>query len=682
MNSILEQNLYYFENLQTVKKSLNDLCLSVSEIQLKEKNNREKSEWYSKLIKFEQDQQKQVNNSNSSSSSVYFTNQNVFASSSSSSTSSSNYESSSESETQNDYLSEHQSAMSLSQSSLSSAYSSSSFIASVTSEDINTSNDASSSSLSTNEYLENYLLNTKIIRNQLESEYEKKYAKYLALKENVSNLNLNLNTLHEKLDNVKVDNISLSENVKSLRKQVDFYQNLKELKQQEEKKEEENLSQILDLEWLKAEMSQIKKETNLDYDTFNKEIINEYEEYLEKDLLEQIDLDEIEYNKEADEFEAESDLILNDLSELNKELSESVTEYEQLSETNQKLNDRLIQLSTNICSYSDLSPEEQDKLILNYSVKSLERQIENMKTEIKEQKNELNETKNKLIKKEINNNLLEPSQLDSFDATQNSTSKPIINSNINTNNDLKVRPYNSQIEYTKSNLFAYLIINFDVTRNYLATNKQVDLNFNSLRIVHDSIDGHNLVIENSHKILDLDLSEWTLRREIQNCVDIDSQLREQSSLNNIDNKEIIEFKFPKGFRLKRRKKINLIAAGNSYETKMKPTMSCTSLNNSDKNNNNLKKKLKSKKSLMTSSHSLANLNGIIMTPTITQTKCACCACKLLTTRKGGDDVFEAKEINTWGSGLLVVTKFINSKNIVKLVNFKIIKHIWMNSEKN
>ena len=208
-----------------------------------------------------------------------------------------------------------------------------------------------------------------------------------------------------------------------------------------------------------------------------------------------------------------------------------------------------------------------------------------------------------------------------------------------------------------------------MTRNYLVQ-PNLNLNFNNLRIVHDSIDGHNLVIENSHKILDLDLSEWTLRREIHNCVEFSSN--EPISLSS--NPDIIEFKFPKGFRMKRRKKINLIAAA-KLQPKLKSTISCNSLNETSK-------KIKGKNSKIGSMMSLDM--GAVAVPTITQTKCACCACKMLTTRKGGGDmdIFEAKEINSWGTGLLIVTKFINSKNIVKLINFKLLKHIWINNNNN
>ena len=81
----------------------------------------------------------------------------------------------------------------------------------------------------------------------------------------------------------------------------------------------------------------------------------------------------------------------------------------------------------------------------------------------------------------------------------------------------------------------------------------------------DSLDGHSIVIENSHKILDFDLSDWTLRREIQNYpnfdmvnsadavtvpfkIPVEGDVKLIAENEGSDSKliEIIEFKFPKG----------------------------------------------------------------------------------------------------------------------------------------
>ena len=317
-----------------------------------------------------------------------------------------------------------------------------------------------------------------------------------------------------------------------------------------------------------------------------------------------MEIHEAEFNKEADKFEAESDQILGELSELNQQLIESVVEYESLSRTNQVLTERLIQLSNSMCSFSQLSPADQDCLILNFSVKNLEREVSATRSDIKAKKKELSLVKSSLIQKDIID-LLEPSERHLINpqtnpwlnvATLNPSSLMLKqhyseqksqHEQTQTNNiqqqilqnkpqeqryELNIRPYNSQIEYTKSNLFAYLKLNFDLTRNYYAlankqNSKQINNSLNCLRIVVDSIDGHSIVLENSHKILDFDLSEWTLRREIQNCpnfnlfntshieapvvplLKISADLNEHPvDADSHDSKliTIIDFKFPKG----------------------------------------------------------------------------------------------------------------------------------------
>ncbi len=286
--------------------------------------------------------------------------------------------------------------------------------------------------------------------------------------------------------------------------------------------------------------------------------------------------------------------------------------------------------------------------------------------------------------------------------------------------ELNIRPYNSQIEFTKSNLFAYLKLNFDLTRNYYNANSKQNSggkqhltnsgNNNCLRIVLDSIDGHSIVLENSHKILDFDLSEWTLRREIQNSPNFDIfnstepvllpsplklKVSDTDNAENLDSKlvTVIEFKFPKGFKLKRRKKVNLIAAAAKKDSSnnalaqnvttninSQNSFSCNSLNELGSKKKFMKKSL-SNSSLVANNMTTANTANTNNT-SITLNKCACCSCKMLTTRQGDIDVFEAKEVANWGTGLLVVTKFINSKNITKLINYKCLKHIWVNNNYN
>jgi hypothetical protein len=148
----------------------------------------------------------------------------------------------------------------------------------------------------------------------------------------------------------------------------------------------------------------------------------------------------------------------------------------------------------------------------------------------------------------------------------------------------------------------------------------------------------------------------------------------------------------KGFKLKRRKKVNLIAAGSADKLDSttnisgQNSFSCNSLNETTTGELTPNKKAVKLTTAATgglnnkfaSNGSLSN-NVKNIFPSITMNKCACCSCKLLTTRQGDVDIFEAKDIASWGTGLLVVTKFINSKNITKLVNYKCLKHIWVNN---
>ena len=464
--------------------------------------------------------------------------------------------------------------------------------------------------------LEAHLSNAKLVRTQLESDYDKKISAIFDLKDNVNKLNSNLNELNNNLDDARTTNVNLNESVRSLRKEIEFYRKLNTTSRERPVGFVRPLPPPpppptqsyakMDEFWFQSELDRVKKEAHQEFEQFNKQQLNAYEDYLEKNLLSQLEMHEAEFNKEADKFEAESDQILDELSELNQQLIESVVEYESLGRTNQVLTERLIQLSNSMCSFSQLSPADQDCLILNFSVKNLDREVSAARSDIKARKKELSLVKSSLIQKDIID-LLEPSERHLINpqtnpwlnvATLNPSSLMLKqhyseqksqHEQTQTNNiqqqimqnkpqeqryELNIRPYNSQIEYTKSNLFAYLKLNFDLTRNYYAlankqNSKQINNSLNCLRIVVDSIDGHSIVLENSHKILDFDLSEWTLRREIQNCPNFDlfnnnashveapvvpllkisADLNEQPiDADSQDSKliTVIDFKFPKG----------------------------------------------------------------------------------------------------------------------------------------
>lgn len=172
----------------------------------------------------------------------------------------------------------------------------------------------------------------------------------------------------------------------------------------------------------------------------------------------------------------------------------------------------------------------------------------------------------------------------------------------------------------------------------------------------------------------------------------------------------IEYKFPKGFRLKRRKKINLIAAGkqtsdslhnqnlNSFfeptsEAKLshKLSLSCNSLNGVESDSLRTSAVKMRRLAPIKSACSSLSLNRpqtqVISSEkrkeenkSTSKAKCSCCACKTMTTRKGDIEFFEVEEIANWGSGILVLTKLINTKNVIKMVNYRYLKHIWVNDQ--
>ena len=414
-----------------------------------------------------------------------------------------------------------------------------------------------------------------------------------------------------------------------------------------------------------------------------------------------LELDTLEsaYNEQADLIDQESEMLLADLAQLNSESEANLFEYEHLRSENDRLNERLIALSTCLCSFSDMSPSQQDALITNYSNLSIKRLVETKRREVKELKAEMARVKSSYIQK---TDLL-------FDEAKHYSSS-FSSSSAGPKNKLRA-PYHAEIEYTKSNLFAYFVIRFDLL------NSMNSINLNSggsgsvncfLKIVSDSVDGHSITIENSHKILDFDLSEWTIRREVHSTVRADLIKRKKldmecakakmaaskpvnwKSVTSLDSNasahadsepaasvEVIQYKFPRNFKLKRRKKISLVASG-VKGVKTKSLLSCNSL--SDMNGKTV---ASGKRSTLTgSSSSLAGVaNYTTGLSQITKSKCACCACKIMLTQKKGDvDSLEIKEVSSWGSGLLVVTKFINSKNVAKLIDYKFVQHIWVNSQ--
>ena len=506
-----------------------------------------------------------------------------------------------------------------------------------------------------------------------------------------------------------------------------------------------------------------------------------------------------EFNSAADLFDLESNEIIDELIELNGQLSDDFVEYESLQRINYELNTRLVDISSNLTAYSSLSEEEKDLVVVKYTNRSLQTQVATLQANIKDLKKELAQIKEKHIGKSAMSLLIQQQQKINTQpppppslsiaikkaekmserksaipikkssvtskegvavksSTTSSVSKlksnnifkfnPVLDNkefllldHLKLNQKFQLRSNYAQIEYTKSNLFAYFVIKFDLIFNINSfkhhqtssssssssslppTSSSTSSNSKSilcnLKIINDSFDGHSIIIENSHKILDIDLSDWTLRREIYNSapfIDKDNIYNEIVSkcsvltdidnlapLNEGNNVDIIEFKFPSNFKLKRRKKINLIAAGpknstidfslfndeSAYFVK-KSTLTSTSLcslscnNLSDLNSRYERNKLSSASSTLSlaSSGASSTTSMSSVKSKLIASKCACCSCKMLVKRKGDVEFFEIGEIPTWGSGILVITKLVNNKGLVKLINFKFLKHIWVNNCKS
>lgn len=446
--------------------------------------------------------------------------------------------------------------------------------------------------------LETYLNTLNQDRSHLNEQYMFKLAECEKLKNKCNKLNDKLFNLNDSLDTVRLDNYTLSNRINSLRREINFYKNFYQ------GTSNLNNSVVFDCQrWYLNELDQLKRDIRQEFESNLKNDLESYETCLQDQILDEIDQIQLNYEKEYDKVEAESTALLNELSELNENLYRDFDEYQQLRSQNTQLNNRMIELSNKLLEFNQMDESLQNKMILNYTVKCLSKDVEKQREHVTNLHKQFNKLKIDLSKKNILG----------FNQTQ-----------------FNLKPYTAQIENTKSNLFSYLIVKFDFIYNSVSGKNRSILN--SLKI-NDSMDGYWLTLENDHKILDIDLSEWTIRREIYNSVD-------ESQPN-----KIIEYKLPKLFKLKRRKKVNFVCSKNLDEDDDKN--SCSSL----------------------------TLNSL---PKLTQLKCACCACKLVVKRNGDTDILEVSDIENWGTGSLIVTKLIDKKNALKMANFKFLKKIWIN----
>lgn len=606
--------------------------------------------------------------------------------------------------------------------------------------------------------LEAYLSSLNRTCSELRCDYEKKLNECIDLKENVLNLNNELTSLNDNLDQVRVENITLKDSIKNMEMEVEF---LKKKNSLSSSKQDSNENK----EWLMNELKEAKKGIEAEYADFANEQLEFYEEELKNELMDEIDTMDDQLNKDAELFDTESNQIIDELIELNGQLADDLVEYEKVQLINLQLNTRLVEISSNLTAYTSMSDEQKEFVILKYSNRTLESELATLRTQIKDMKKELASIKEKHVEKSAACYVKNSSIIQQPDKSKLPTSKPkafqpnkivgkeskkaavkkaanvikftptldnnefVLLDHLKLNQKFQLRSNYAQIEYTKSHLFAYFVIKFDLIFNInsfkqnasqLASslppsstpNNGSKSILSNLRIISDSFDGHSIIIENSHKILDIDLSDWTLRREIYNSgpfIDnnqIYNEILSKCSTIDIENSssepsvsesdvEIIEYKFPKNFKLKRRKKINLIAAGGGRESSSKlaklsrgslskcSSFSCTDLSRNPEPSppNNQMTPASSTLSLVSDGGSSTTSMSSVKSKLIAS-KCACCSCKMLVKRKGDVEFFELDEIPSWGSGILVITKLVNNKNAVKLVNFKFLKHIWVNNTKH
>ena len=189
----------------------------------------------------------------------------------------------------------------------------------------------------------------------------------------------------------------MNENVSNLRKQIEFYQKLRNFKTSTPSSSFE-CDHGSSLQPNSIDMETIKNDLRNEFEEFNKQQIDEYEDYLAQECLNELESLETEYNIQADIIDEQSSSILNDLEKLNKESEENLLEYEHLRNQNNQLNERLIMLSTSLCSFNSMTPDQQDVLITNYSNLNLKRLIKTRTEEIKELKNEITLS---LVKKKV-----------------------------------------------------------------------------------------------------------------------------------------------------------------------------------------------------------------------------------------------------------------------------------------
>lgn len=546
----------------------------------------------------------------------------------------------------------------------------------------------------------NKLLNEKHgFLKQLSQDYTVKSCEIDCLKNNFSNLNDNYLNLNENLSNTKHENNNLKDIITSLKREIEFYKNFKQWNSNDTTNIPVNTkSRVFDLElymkyktikdtnFYKDELNTLRDEIRNDYEVYTRSQLDEYENECEEQFLNELNQQELEMNSEYDKYDAEYDEALAELNDLNEQFLVNLTQYRELNEHNSQLNERLINLNESLLKFSKKNIANADVIMLKYSLSCLKRHISENKSEIEKFELKLSNLKNMLFNKNLNCILSENLLLKSIKSI---ISVEKLKQMLSSGPNVLQTQQCFDVKYTKTNIFGYLQFNLNL-------NHKTSL----LRVVHNTsqyTDTNVLIIENLDKVLDIDLSEWVLRREIYNSIKLSNgkNLKKTDSIVVCDHDgddKVIEFKFPKGFKLKRRKKLALLSASAANQIEYQAlTISAATLT---KPSNQISTKQVSKRSLIvnspssttntstltTKSKGSSNLKLNINSNNKSINKTVSKSAPILNSNASSKDTdyYNCTQINDWGCGLQIVTKLINNKNMTKFVNYKSFKSIWVN----
>jgi hypothetical protein len=243
----------------------------------------------------------------------------------------------------------------------------------------------------------------------------------------------------------------------------------------------------------------MKTEIYTDFARYYSYQSNEYEDTLEMFYLNELDKLENEYVTKHEMEINEYDSILKELNELDNLYCVNLNEYIQLQYDNQHSNERLLSLNQNFIQFVKVNYNFVDIFLVKYSLICLASHLKESRVYIENLS---------LIKARILNKFKNMKQMEN-------------------------------LKFYKTNFFSLSFLSIGSTNCGI-----------SLKTSQNSLSTTFILIENLDRVLDLNLSEWCLTREINNPVSI--------STNTSDNVCLVMFKFPRNFVLRRRKKLYLL----------------------------------------------------------------------------------------------------------------------------